>query len=242
MTDRYVPVSFQEKEGGGGATLHTMLESKKWSLLVYRPAMDGGTHYRLLCTRPVASKLLAMPGELWETQKKYTWKGYDPTLNEINWVQGDEARMARLVDEDLGGGRKRKNTAQAEDDEDMEPDFDVERPWDRVDVYTPPLDIDADELEGLVRPDDAGSAMTKGRSIPGVAPSVRQAKLLVLQDQMGASPSGEQMDTTDGVMRAALVEAIPDRELLRIEGQGSDTVEMITRRPLPPLSWPCGRW
>ena len=80
----------------------TVAHNKKWSLLVYRHTMRGGTRYRLLCTRPMASKLLE--SDTWETQKKYTWKGYKPTLDEIKWVPGDEGRLAQMVNEDINGG------------------------------------------------------------------------------------------------------------------------------------------
>ena len=101
MMDRYLPVLFQEREVDG-PTLQAELDNKKWSLLVYRHTMRGGTRYRLLCTRPMASKLLE--SDTWETQKKYTWKGYKPTLDEIKWVPGDEGRLAQMVNEDINGG------------------------------------------------------------------------------------------------------------------------------------------
>ena len=112
----------------------------------------------------------------------------------------------------LASASKKKNPEGEE--ESMEADADGQREWDTVGVYVLPLDINAGELVGFVRPDE--NLNTHFWPVPPVADSVMRAQVEVMQEDMENNPSGDQMDTGT-VVRAAWVEAIQNTELLRIE-------------------------
>ena len=95
-----------------------------------------------------------------------------------------------------------------------------QRQWDTVAVYVLPLDIEAEELVGFVRPDNTNSRLT-----PVVAHSVVQAKVEVLQEEMESDPPDDHMDTGN-VVRAVLVEAIQNIELLWIQEHDNEILRM----------------